>query len=124
MPNLNETDKRFAEAARRWRLKLEAEAKFKKGAFSNFRVILHAMKKDAFERIIAAGGGRALDVKPPYCKSQIALQATHCFVDGKMKALDDKDRRSLQQAGVILLKIDFIHAYLMQDECDVTTYQI
>lgn len=33
------------------------------GAFKKFRVILHVVKRDAFKRIIIAGGGSVLDTR-------------------------------------------------------------
>lgn len=122
--NLNETEKMSASAAKRWRLKLSTESEIKKGAFSHFRVIFHCNRKDAFQRIINAGGGVALDVKPPYHKSQTALQATHCFMDSKIKKMDDKDRNALKQAGVQLLRVEYLHAYLLHEDLDSTKYVI
>lgn len=55
-------------AAHRWRKQLQAKAASsnstdKVGAFSNFRVILHSRKKDAFRNLLEAGGGCLLDVR-------------------------------------------------------------
>lgn len=80
-------------------------------------------KEDAFSRIIQAGGGTVLDVKPPYFYNQLAMNATHCFVD-KSRPIDDMDRRALKLAGVHIMKINFLNAYLAEGEVDNEKYVI
>lgn len=109
--SLNESE-RLVAAARKWRIKLNSETGIKKGAFSGFRIILHCDKKEAFVRIITAGDGKCISAKPPYRNSQAALNATHCLVDTKYDKMDEKDYRALQQAGVHVFKIEFLHQFL------------
>lgn len=122
--NLDESAKQLVGAPRRWRLKLNAvKSPKERGAFINMRAIIHSAtgKRDAFIHIISAGGGEVLDVQPPYRHSQEALQATVCFVD-KSK-IDDKDRQALQQAGVVIYKIDYMSKFLLQENLVSKNYE-
>lgn len=58
--NLTEIEASLAAACFRWREKVKSTGK---GAFADFRVILHSDRKEAFTNIIKAGSGEVLDVR-------------------------------------------------------------
>uniref|UniRef100_A0A336KB18 CSON006828 protein n=1 Tax=Culicoides sonorensis TaxID=179676 RepID=A0A336KB18_CULSO len=118
--NLSEAERTLSEACYNWRIKITSQGW--NGAFDRFRVILHVMKRDAFKRIIDAGNGTVLEVSPPYYNNQEALDATHCFIDSKSEPLTERDIKRLKEAGVRILQINFINAYLNDENVDIDKF--
>lgn len=58
----------------------------------------------------------------PYYNNQTALGATHCFVDGKSCTLAEEDAIALKQAGVQVLTINFINAFLNNENVNPDTF--
>ncbi|XP_035896167.1 DNA topoisomerase 2-binding protein 1 [Anopheles stephensi] len=104
-------DLETAAAAYTWRTRIANDVGKQDGAFTGFRVLLAVPKKDQFVRLIQSGGGFVLDLDPPFISSERAMSATHCFVDRKVK-LTSEDHRALAEAGIAVLSIMYLNAYL------------
>uniref|UniRef100_A0A182RSY5 BRCT domain-containing protein n=1 Tax=Anopheles funestus TaxID=62324 RepID=A0A182RSY5_ANOFN len=104
-------DLETAAAAYTWRMRIANDVGKHDGAFTGYRVLLVVPKKDQFERLLQSGGGYVLNVDPPFIKSERAMSATHCFVDRKAK-LSSEDHRALAEAGIAVLSIMYLNAYL------------
>ncbi|XP_050068069.1 DNA topoisomerase 2-binding protein 1-A [Anopheles maculipalpis] len=104
-------DLETAAAAYTWRTRIANDVGKRDGAFTGFRVLLVVPKKDQFVRLIQSGGGFVLDLDPPFISSERAMSATHCFVDRKAK-LSSEDHRALAEAGIAVLSIMYLNAYL------------
>ncbi|XP_052901138.1 DNA topoisomerase 2-binding protein 1-A [Anopheles moucheti] len=104
-------DMETAAAAYTWRTRIANDVGKHDGAFTGYRVLLVVPKKDQFERLLQSGGGYVLNVDPPFIKSECAMSATHCFVDRKAK-LSSEDHRALAEAGIAVLSIMYLNAYL------------
>uniref|UniRef100_A0A182MVT2 BRCT domain-containing protein n=1 Tax=Anopheles culicifacies TaxID=139723 RepID=A0A182MVT2_9DIPT len=104
-------DLETAAAAYTWRMRISNDVGKHDGAFTGYRVLLVVPKKDQFVRLLQSGGGNVLDVEPPFIRSERAMSATHCFVDRKAK-LSAEDHRALAEAGIAVLSIMYLNAYL------------
>uniref|UniRef100_A0A182P507 BRCT domain-containing protein n=1 Tax=Anopheles epiroticus TaxID=199890 RepID=A0A182P507_9DIPT len=104
-------DLETAAAAYTWRTRIASNVGKHDGAFTGFRVLLVAPKKDQFVRLLQSGGGFVLNLDPPFINSENAMSATHCFVDRKAK-LSSEDHRALAEAGIAVLSIMYLNAYL------------
>uniref|UniRef100_A0A182VZQ1 BRCT domain-containing protein n=1 Tax=Anopheles minimus TaxID=112268 RepID=A0A182VZQ1_9DIPT len=104
-------DLETAAAAYSWRQRILNDVGKHDGAFTGFRVLLVVPKKEQFLRLLQSGGGHVVDVDPPFIKSERAMSATHCFVDRKVK-LSAEDHRALAEAGIAVLSIMYLNAYL------------
>ncbi|KFB41202.1 AGAP002760-PA-like protein [Anopheles sinensis] len=103
-----------ATAAYTWRKRIATDGGKHDGAFTGFRVLLVAPKKEQFVRLLQSGGGTVVDCDPPFINSDRAMTATHCFVDRKMK-LSSEDHRVLAEAGIAVLSIMYLNAYLTSE---------
>nr|XP_040229158.2 DNA topoisomerase 2-binding protein 1 [Anopheles coluzzii] len=108
-------DLETAAAAYTWRTRIANDVGKQDGAFTGFRVLLVVPKKDQFVRLLQSGGGYVLDVDPPFIHSERAMAATHCFVDRKAK-LSSEDHRALAEAGIAVLSIMYLNAYLTSEQ--------
>uniref|UniRef100_A0AAG5CVL1 BRCT domain-containing protein n=1 Tax=Anopheles atroparvus TaxID=41427 RepID=A0AAG5CVL1_ANOAO len=100
-----------ASAVYTWRKRISTDVGKHDGAFTGFRVLLVVPKKDQFVRLLQSGGGFVVDCEPPFINSERAMSATHCFVDRKLK-LPSEDHRALAEAGIAVLSIMYLNAYL------------
>lgn len=77
-------DSDFYASGKRWRMELEKERTqdVKVGAFKGWVVLLciEASKQPGFKRILEAGGGKVLAIRPPF---ECIEGATHAFIGGK-----------------------------------------
>ncbi|XP_049839921.1 DNA topoisomerase 2-binding protein 1-A-like isoform X1 [Schistocerca gregaria] len=103
-------DMALAKAVYRWRCKLCGS---NRGAFSAMRAIIHTNQEKAasFARLIKAGGGQVLDVRPPYKNPQ---GATHCFAELN-KLNEPIDMEALVKNKVPCLSPLYLNNYLVND---------
>ncbi|XP_063704321.1 DNA topoisomerase 2-binding protein 1 [Culicoides brevitarsis] len=120
--NLAETELNVAKSCYNWRSKI-ASTRIA-GAFHKFVVILHVANREAFKRIIKAGGGKVLEISEPYHTNEAAKEATHCFIDAKNCTLTDTDVAFLREAGVQVLLINYINAYLNNENINTEKFSI
>ncbi|KAJ8954961.1 hypothetical protein NQ318_000392 [Aromia moschata] len=92
-----------------WRLEISRRGY---GAFHDMRAIVVAQKRDPILRVIEAGGGVVIDVKPPFDDS---VHATHCLLEQR-SVRDYSDYIPLAQQGIYLLNTVYISDYLYQPE--------
>lgn len=113
LPALEATERTVSKAAYNWRNRILREAGKHDGVFTGFRVLLLAPKKEQFIRLIQAGGGYVIDMDPPFDVED--LNATHCFVDVKKAKIAVSDHRVLAQAGIAVMSIMYLNAYLTSE---------
>lgn len=103
-------DMALAKAVYRWRCKLCGS---NRGAFSDMRAIIHTSQEKAasFARLIKAGGGQVLDIRPPYKNPQ---GATHCFAELN-KLNEPIDMEALVKSKVPCLPPVYLNNYLVND---------
>lgn len=53
--------------------------------------------------------------RSPYRNSDAALSATHCFVEQKKLKLDRDDHKVFAEAGIRVLSVMYLNAYLVQE---------
>uniref|UniRef100_A0A182JW07 BRCT domain-containing protein n=1 Tax=Anopheles christyi TaxID=43041 RepID=A0A182JW07_9DIPT len=117
-------DLETAAAAYTWRTRIAHDVGKHDGAFTGFRVLLVVPKKEQFVRLLQSGGGYVLNVDPPFINSERAMSATHCFVDRKAK-LSSEDHRALAEAGIAVLSIMYLNAYLTSENLpDANSFQL
>lgn len=104
-----------ATAAFNWRKKIELKGGKRDGVFTGFRVLLLAPKKQQFIRLLKSGGGLVIEQDPPFCDSEVAMMATHCFVDVKKSKIGPRDHIALAQAGIAVMNIMYLNAYLTSE---------
>ncbi|XP_035774152.1 DNA topoisomerase 2-binding protein 1-A-like [Anopheles albimanus] len=105
------TDNETATASYTWRKRIATDGGKRDGAFTGFRVLLVPTRKATLVRLLQSGGGHVLDCDPPFIDSEEAMTATHCFVDRKA-TLSNEDQQVLGEAGVSVLSIMYLNAYL------------
>ncbi|XP_050100587.1 DNA topoisomerase 2-binding protein 1-A [Anopheles aquasalis] len=105
------SDKETATASYTWRKRIATDGGKRDGAFTGFRVLLVPAGKATLVRLLQSGGGHVLDCEPPFIDSEEAMTATHCFVDRKA-TLSNEDQQVLGEAGVSVLSIMYLNAYL------------
>ncbi|XP_075683232.1 DNA topoisomerase 2-binding protein 1 [Rhinoderma darwinii] len=115
---INPQQRMLAEAAMRWRKKLERinqDIGSVEGAFSGWRVILNVeqSKEAGFKRLLQSGGAKVLAGQSP----SMFKEATHLLADvNKLKTEDAKVNISEAAAqGVNCLKPEYIADYLMKE---------
>uniref|UniRef100_A0A8D8H7M7 DNA topoisomerase 2-binding protein 1-A n=1 Tax=Culex pipiens TaxID=7175 RepID=A0A8D8H7M7_CULPI len=113
LPPLEPIEMTVAKAAFNWRKRIVREAGKHDGVFTGFRVLLMAPKKEQFIRLIQSGGGYVIDMDPPFNVED--LNATHCFVDAKKTKIAASDHRVLAQAGIAVMSIMYLNAYLTSE---------
>uniref|UniRef100_A0A1Q3EWX2 Putative dna topoisomerase 2-binding protein 1-a n=2 Tax=Culex tarsalis TaxID=7177 RepID=A0A1Q3EWX2_CULTA len=113
LPPLEQTERTVAKAAYNWRKRIAREAGKHDGVFTGFRVLLMAPKKEQFIRLIQSGGGYVIDMEPSFNVED--LNATHCFVDMKKTKIAASDHRVLAQAGIAVMSIMYLNAYLTSE---------
>nr|XP_029713990.1 DNA topoisomerase 2-binding protein 1-like [Aedes albopictus]XP_029713991.1 DNA topoisomerase 2-binding protein 1-like [Aedes albopictus] len=115
LPPLEPADMQVATAAFNWRKKIELKGGKRDGVFTGFRVLLLAPKKQQFIRLLKSGGGLVIEQDPPFCDSEVAMMATHCFVDVKKSKIGPRDHIALAQAGIAVMNIMYLNAYLTSE---------
>lgn len=115
LPSLEPAEKQVATAAYNWRQKISLEAGKHDGVFTGFRVLLLAPKKQQFIRLLRSGGGHVIEQEPPFWDSEMAMMATHCFVDVKKSKISPRDHKALAQAGIAVMNIMYLNAYLTSE---------
>ncbi|ETN58499.1 DNA topoisomerase 2-binding protein 1 [Anopheles darlingi] len=105
------SDIETATASYTWRKRITTDGGKRDGAFTGYRVLLVPARKATLVRLLQSGGGYVLDCEPPFINSEQAMTATHCFVDRKA-TLSSEDQQALGEAGVSVLSIMYLNAYL------------
>lgn len=115
---INPQQRMLAEAAMRWRRKLQRikqDIGSVEGAFSGWTVILNVdqAKEAGFQRLLQSGGAKVFAGHSP----SLFKEATHLFADfSKLKPEDAKVNISEAAAqGVNCLKPEYIADYLMKE---------
>ncbi|XP_073534197.1 DNA topoisomerase 2-binding protein 1 [Phyllobates terribilis] len=115
---INPQQRMLAEAAMRWRRKLQRikqDLNSAEGAFSGWRVILNVdqAKEAGFKRLLQSGGAKVFAGYSP----SLFKEATHLFADfSKLKPEDAKVNISEAAVqGVNCLKPEYIADYLMKE---------
>ncbi|KAG8442840.1 hypothetical protein GDO86_011596 [Hymenochirus boettgeri] len=118
LSSINPQQKMLAEAAMRWRKKLQRvnqNSSCAEGAFSGWRVILNVdhTKEPGFKRLLQSGGAKVFVGH----SSSLFKDATHLFADfNKLKPEDPRVNVSEAAAqGVNCLKPEYIADYLMKE---------
>ncbi|KAM4705108.1 DNA topoisomerase 2-binding protein 1 [Rhinophrynus dorsalis] len=118
LSNINPQQKMLAEAAMRWRKKLQGIKQDRgnvEGAFSGWRVILNVdqTKEPGFKRLLQSGGAKVFGGHSP----SLFKEATHLFADfSKLKPEDSRVNVAEAAAqGVHCLKPEYIADYLMKE---------
>ncbi|XP_071515470.1 DNA topoisomerase 2-binding protein 1-like isoform X2 [Panulirus ornatus] len=106
---------KLATAARRWRITM-LESTHKdgvKGAFQNMHALIHTNRDrmGAFTRLIEAGGGKVVKVRPPYREVE---GITHCFVEIN-KVPEKIDLANFAAHQIPCLPPVFLNEYLIKD---------
>nr|CAH7737114.1 unnamed protein product [Callosobruchus chinensis] len=78
-------------------------------AFNDMRAIVVAQKREPIVRVIEAGGGVVVDVKPPFDGH---VHATHCLIDNKYVSSDLSAYIPLAEQGIYLVPTVYISDYL------------
>lgn len=102
----------FAAAAKRWRIELnDKSSEAKSGAFVGWVVLLciEPSKQPGFKRILEAGGAKVLHIRPPF---ENIDGVTHAFIGDKKQAVKHVDFNMLHEAGIWILKPEYISDYL------------
>ncbi|XP_023021117.2 mutagen-sensitive 101 isoform X1 [Leptinotarsa decemlineata] len=85
------------------------------GAFNDMRAIVVANKRNPIMRVIEAGGGVVIDVKPPFDDT---VHATHCLLE--LKSVENvADYIPLARQGIYLVNTVYISDYLHQPNRDI-----
>ncbi|KAG5880916.1 hypothetical protein JTB14_036421 [Gonioctena quinquepunctata] len=85
------------------------------GAFNDMRAIIVAEKREPIVRVIEAGGGVVIDVKPPFDDT---VHATHCLLEQR-SVEHVADYIPLARQGVYLVNTIYISDYLHQPNKDI-----
>ncbi|CAH1971985.1 unnamed protein product [Acanthoscelides obtectus] len=78
-------------------------------AFNDMRAIIFAEKREPILRVIEAGGGVVVDVKPPFDDH---VHATHCLIDNKYVSSDLSAYIPLAEQGIYLVPTVYVSDYL------------
>ncbi|GLV38033.1 mutagen-sensitive 101 [Carabus blaptoides fortunei] len=88
-----------------WRIRIQEQ---EHGAFHGMRALVFSKNKPALVRLIEAGGGVVVSANPPYTHS---VDATHCFVDMKLR-MATADFVPLAEQGIPCLTVLYLSNYL------------
>lgn len=104
-------------AAHRWRLRVANDIKYKKGAFSGFKVLLVCSKEKIrqFAAVVRSGGGEFVEHQPPFLRRAVTgYGITHCFIETKVK-LGHTDVETLKKAKIPIVLIMYLNIFLLQE---------
>ncbi|XP_057665915.1 DNA topoisomerase 2-binding protein 1-B isoform X1 [Diorhabda carinulata] len=85
------------------------------GAFNDMRAIVVAIKRDPIVRVIEAGGGVVVDIKPPF---EDTIYATHCLIEQR-SVENFSDYIPLAKQGIYLVNTVYISDHLHNPNKDI-----
>jgi len=101
------TESKLAVAARRWRLQGRGQEAF---AGMSIIFIMPQNKRDQFQRLVIAGGGKVLEARSPYSNVE---GVTHLLTETRYLGKDKVDYAGLAVRGVPVLKPLYLNDFLV-----------